>query len=520
MLAGNTSDQMAELANAVGSVVDEEIGKSVLRGVAASIEELEAQHEAGREPVTSLPQRFFDGEGDGVPLGPAAAVRLHLRAGDIESMIERIEDAITREESIDPGTWLAAGRFLSEMGRVTKARECLSRATGSQPQWDRAASAALERQGDHREAARAMIATATPTASAALRRIGALYLADGDEARAAEWLERAVEASPQDLTARASLLELASRAHQEDRVDAVWRGHQEVDLGKDGAVTWLVALARAMRRRGDTEAAHQAVDRALAAGASAELAPALLLFDLGREAQRDDWIDRALREVRRRSVELGKPSRAFVAAALLVARGAATDEDRLTYRCGRVDLASAPKATLPTGWADRWLVQLAVTLAPKSEVTFDPARGKDVDLEAGLLDALEATQAVFGIKGVRVVALFGEGPPVAVWDDPLRVGFEAQALFRFSPRSFRFALGRALAALVDPRLRPGLADGSVAAEGPSILLDRAGLLVAQDPVVALEAVGPSTPRGRKLTAFALSDELYGLSTRLGLGVSR
>lgn len=514
LLAGKTTDQMADLAKAVGSNQNEEDGRPpVAAGNGSSIGETEGRQEA-REPAREL---LLDTEGDGVPLGPAAAVRLHLSAGDVESLVERIDDAIERGERIDPGTWLAAGRFLSEMGRVTKARECLSRATGARPGWDRAASAALERQGDHREAARAMVATEIPTRSAALRRIGALYLADGDDSQAAEWLERAVDASPADPKARAALLEVASRTHDEERVDRIRQGAGDVDPTAEGAVEWFLALAQAMRRRGDTEAALDAVDRALeAAAASADLAPALLLFDLGREAHRDDWIDRALREVRSRAIELGDSARAFVSAALLVARGTASEDDRLTYRCMRVDLTSAPKGPLPTGWADRWLVQLAVTLTPKVEVTFDASRARDVDLEAGLLDALEAAQAVFGIRNVRVAVLSGDGPPVAVWDDPPRVGFDDQTLFRSSPRSFRFALGRALAALVDPRLRAGLADGSVAAEGSSILLDRAGLLVAQDPVVALEVIGPRTPRGRRLTAFALSDELFGLSARLGL----
>jgi hypothetical protein len=227
------------------------------------------------------------------------------------------------------------------------------------------------------------------------------------------------------------------------------------------------------------------------------------------------WIDRALAEIRIRALGWGERSRAFVAAGLLVARGAASDEDRMTYEGLRVDLSTAPRATLPAGWADRWLVHVDASAA---EVTFDEKRARSVDLEPGLLDALEAGEGVFGVSDVRVVGLFGEGPPAAVWDEPARVGFAHHELMRWMPKTFRFEVGRVLAALTEPRLRSGLVDAQLTAEGTVVLLDRAGLVVAQDPVPVLEAVGAKTPRGRALTAFAVSDELCGLWARIGLGV--
>jgi tetratricopeptide (TPR) repeat protein len=449
-----------------------------------------------------------DTQGDGLPLGPREAVQLHLGAGDTSSLIERIQDAIDRDEEIDRATWLRAGRFLSAMGRVSEARQCLLRATGERASWDRAAAEALAAQGDHREAARALLATEEPTTAADLRWLGELYFTDGDEKEAVRWLERAREVDPKNATIAVRLLELSVRANQNDRVEEL--------LSAPGFDTpaWHLAAARALRRKGDPARAHEAVKRALASD-PVLLEPAVLLFDLGRERSEDAWIDRALAEIRARALVRGERSRAFVAAGLLVARGAASDEDRLTYEGLRIDLSPAPRATLPQGWADRWLVHVDVSAA---DVSFDEKRARPVDLEPGLLDALEAAEGVFGVSDVRVVALVDEGPPTAVWDDPPHVGFANHELVRWLPKTFRFEVGRALAALTEPRLRGGLVDAQLTAEGTVVLLDRAGLVVAQDPVPVLEAIGAKTPRGRALTAFAVSDELYGLWSRIGLGV--
>ncbi len=495
ILAGNTSDQVHQIADAVGALVDERARGSLLsRRI---------------DPIEPNVPPLEDTVGDGVPLGPAEAVQLHLSAGDVESLVERIQDAVDREEEIDRATWLRAGRFLGAIGRAVEARQCLLHAIGERTVWDRAAARALAAQGDHREAARALAATEAPTEAEDLAWIGERYLADGDDAEATRWFERAQSAEPSNAVVAARLLELSSRAHKDERVEALLSAHASFV-----SPVWHLAVARAQRRKGRAPEAKEAVERALATDASL-LEPAMLLFDLGREQAEDGWIDRALAEIRIRALERGERSRAFVAAGLLVARGAASEDDRLTYEALRIDLSSAPRATLPAGWADGWLIQVEGSAA---EVTFDEKRSRAVDLEPGLLDALEAAEGVCGVADVRVVALWGEGPPAAVWDDPARIGFQQQELVRWLPKAFRFEVGRALAALTEPRLRGGLVDAQLTAEGTVVLLDRAGLLVAQDPVQVLESIGVKTPRGRALTAFAVSDELFGLWARIGLGV--
>jgi tetratricopeptide (TPR) repeat protein len=501
---------------------------SILESVAATMEGVEHAHAAASSPIelTASPPMLSDTRGDGLPLTPAEALRLHELAGDPSSLVERIEVAIRRNEPIDRSTWLEAGRFLSEMGLVKAARTCLVRATGERAQWDLEAAEVLERQGDHREAARAILATSEPTAPHVLARIGELFLRDGDDARAVDWFGRALVAlaetsngsrlgarAPSVATLAGHLLELASRANQSDRVEALLEDHRGID-----AIDWHLAAARALRRKGESERARARVERALAADPSA-LEPALLLFDLGREAQSEPWIDRALSEIRRRSLELSESTRAFVAAALLVARGAANEAERLAYAVSRIDLFDVPKTRLPAGWADRWLVQLDLA-GERADARFDPSRAVPFELEAGLLDVLEGGEAIFGVSGVRVMALRGDGPPLAVWDDPPRVAFLEQDLARWLPKTFRFELGRALAALVEPRLRSGLVESTLAGDGTILLLDRAGLILAQDPVPVLETIGPRTPRGRALTAFAVADEIYSLWGRLGLGCMR
>jgi hypothetical protein len=99
-----------------------------------------------------------------------------------------------------------------------------------------------------------------------------------------------------------------------------------------------------------------------------------------------------------------------------------------------------------------------------------------------------------------------------------------------TPAEVRFLVGRAVAALLDARLvaahRAEWANAGAEAGPPSVLhvelavLDRAGLLLAGDPAVALRHTGAQTLRGRALTEFALSDEIFERWGELGLGLGR
>jgi len=253
---------------------------------------------------------------------------------------------------------------------------------------------------------------------------------------------------------------------------------------------WLTALGEAKKRLGDSGGAHDALALALVSDPLL-VDPAESLIALGRDANRTEWIDDGLRELRTRALVRGARSRAFLASALLVARGSAHEEDRATYESLRVALPSVPRAPID---ARALISELSGTgtgtgTGTGSEGEAAPV-SRDVRFESVVLreviDVLESSLA---------------GAPVLV--SSLGIGEELAK--RELKKSIFFDVARRYLAAQAPA-----SSGSV--------LDRAALVVAQDPLVALENVGIATSRGDDLIAFAASAELARLWRVHGLGL--
>jgi hypothetical protein len=290
---------------------------------------------------------------------------------------------------------------------------------------------------------------------------------------------------------------------------------------KDRSCAWLTALGVAKDAVGDVTGARDALHLALIAD-RVDLAPAEALFDLARKAARSDWIDEALREIRARAMEQHAHSRAYLAAALLVARGVHHEEDRLTYEALRVGFRTRPRAPIAKIWLTKWLEE-----APKDDHAEKErvALGDPIPIEGPLKDALDTAQRAFGFERLEVRRLVGEGRYGATLDPTPAIAIADGVLETRFLKGLRFDLARAVTALVDPRLLsalrlPDLGDGPEGLVPFVHLLDRAGLLLSGDAAIALETVGAKTARGKALTAFCASRAPVDLWAEIGLGVAK
>jgi tetratricopeptide (TPR) repeat protein len=160
--------------------------------------------------------------------------------------------------------------------------------------------------------------------------VGRLFARAGASWVAERWFEQALHMRPNDLRTAHDLLHLhTSRGDAEAVARLATEWVLSPSSGRDGA-EWLTSIALARISFGDLEGAAADLQAALRVDPIGDRAAAALL-ELGISADRWDWIDDALRQIRNRAAEAGDGRRAFEAAACLVAVGEPTDADRIAF---------------------------------------------------------------------------------------------------------------------------------------------------------------------------------------------
>jgi tetratricopeptide (TPR) repeat protein len=410
---------------------------------------------------------------------------------------------LEQNAEIDAKVWIDAGTLARALGRLEDAERCLSRAVevAVSDEQKRAARRALGEvhiaAAAYRDAALILIPTLEAEKregrerALELQRIGALFKKDGDLFMAAGWLDDALNEDPSCAEAAIALVEIY--AAREDRV-AVAELSAKVEraqLAMAQRAGWLTALGEAKRTLGDRSGAHDSFALALVSDPLL-IAPAESLIALGREASNNEWIDDGLRELRARALARGSRSRGFLAASLLVARGSAREDDRATYESLRVALPSRPRAPID---ARVLLAELFGSAMPGVDANEPAPIARDVRYESTVLreviDALESSLA---------------GAPVAV----SALGLAEDLAKRELKKTIFFDVARRY-------LAAQTAAGEPLANAENVL-DRAALVILQDPLIALETVGIASSRGDDLIAFAASPELARLWSVHGLGL--
>lgn len=395
------------------------------------------------------------------------------------------------------------------------------------------------------EAFEAAIACAAEPAlgAKAARRAAELAEAAQEPRRAARFARQAAELAPGP---EASLLlaRLSTRAGDPDSAQQAWRevlaaepGHLEATAallaraaedgareeaqrlmaaakpeGHDGPARcrWGVSLAQAHGQLDAFEAAQAALSQALEDDPVA-LQPAESLVALGVRAGEAAWIDHGLKELRTRAFEAGQLERAFLAAAMRVARGSADPAEEAQYRALRARRIPHPRRPLPEGWIGRWLGIQQGEVGDGGPELSEPSA---TAVSGALTRRAASLASYFGAPAPEVAVAPGSTKLWAAADGrPARLELSAEAT------QLSFELGRGLAALVEPSLRSGL-DPTIGDPGTRTILDRAGLLAVWDPREALAAVGPHSARGLRLIAFSASQGMLGLSAEAGLGLPR
>lgn len=451
----------------------------------------------------------------------AAAIRAACQSGDVPAAVRMLKRA-----QLSPATTYALWREIAELAEVLGqdelARLAYGRAEQRAPlpserhraQAGRARVA--QRLGAKREAAEAL----SNVASA--RRVAEAQLAARDLVSARTTFSRALDQDPSDVQAAGQLVRLHAEDGNRRTVDHLADLMAAQPMNDDRRAVWLTELATALGRLGDADAARRDFVRAMRLDV-ANVDAATGLVSLGSRFDQPEWVDEGLSSLRARWAARGEWMRAFVASALLVARGRDVAPDRLTYESLRCHLAVQPQAALPKQWVGLWLG--LVGDGPRSHVSSRPERDegprskgpspvvRSWTPDQSLGEIVSTIQALFRAPEPQ----WGEddGPGVRIAPGPVVVVGRGVPRWR---RRWRFEVGRALAALVEPRLGAGLASTDGPATIEQQVVDRAGLIAVVDPAIALSAVGAHSPRGHKLVPFAISDALVTIWRGVGLGL--
>jgi hypothetical protein len=416
-------------------------------------------------------------------IDPVEEIRAALRLGELDDALGKLAARVIDGEDADAKIWIDAGNLARAFGRIEDAERCFLRADAG-----RALAEIYIAQGALREAASALITKVDAARSALdLARIGQLFLKDGDLFLAAGWLDDALNEDPACADAAIGLVGIFAAREDRTAVAELAARVERAQLAMAQRARWLTALGEAKRTLGDRSGARDSLALALVSDPLL-IDPAESLIALGREANQAEWIDDGLRELRTRALARGSRSRGFLASALLVARGAAHEDDRATYESLRLALPSKPRAPID---ARALLAALSSPLTPAAAEPADPAPiARDVRFESAALreviDTLEASLA---------------GAPVAV----SALGLGEELAKKELKKSIFFDVARRYLAAQGP-------------SSPGNVLDRAVLVILQDPLIALETVGIGTSRAEDLIAFAASPELPRLWSQHGLGL--
>jgi tetratricopeptide (TPR) repeat protein len=478
------------------------------------------------KPIPSAPEL--------APLSPpktaCAAIVAALRASALGHALDLLAASVVAgDPTVPPALWLRAAELAVARDRPVEAESCLQRllelsgADGDLEAKARRMLADVNVKLGAPELAAAALAPLVERAgderARLLLEIGRLRRDAGDLEGAKSMFEEARALGSARLEASIDLLRVLSA--QKDaagisRLDSEMEGR-----AKERSAPWLSALGEAKGAAGDVQGARDALLLALSAE-RIDLRPAEALFDLAHRSGRSDWIDEALRELRARATETNELSRAFLIAAVLVARGAHHEQDRMTYESLRGAFRTRPRAPLARGWIETWLSQTHESSAALPAVSL----GERIAIEGAIREALDTAQRAFGIERIEVMRLTGAtGRCVAIAAPSYAIAIADGLLEARMLKGLRFDLARAVAALVDPRLLPAVDVQNGADVPESIMpfvqiLDRAGLLLSGDAAIALETVGPKTARGEALTAFAASRTPVDLWAEIGLGVAK
>lgn len=389
-----------------------------------------------------------------------------------------------------------------------------------------------ERTGAKREAARALADVAEA------RVVAQAHLAARDVMSARAAFGRALDQDPSDVEAASALARLHAEDGNRRTVDQLGDSMASHPMSDDRRAVWLTELAMALHRLGDHSAARRDFVKAMRLDV-ANTRAAEGLVTLGADAKEPSWMDEGLSSLRARWAARGDWMRAYVAAAVLVGRRRASAADRLTYESLRTRFNVHPQSALPPGWVGRWL---GLVLDAQSSSSPPPMNGRPWRPTPELDDVVSTLQALF--RAPEPEWYEDDGPSIRIGTRPILVVGRSVPRWR---RRWRFEVGRALAALVEPRLAAGLSAGYGTAVGrapagprgadlgaatgfaelssddrpPSLealVVDRAGLVAAGDPAIALAAVGPDSPRGWGLVPFAISDTLVAMWRSVGMGL--
>ena len=424
-------------------------------------------------------------------------------------------EALDRSEDPRAATlWLETGDWARFVGALGEARVCYTRAAEQDPATASLALRALAEvaaeEGAPQKMARALAAAweiearavTEPAARArAMAEIGFAHLRARQLDEARRWLEQAVTAFAGRGDARTALVRLAGE-DRDARALERWVASAPPELSD--APAWWQARAEAWEACGQPEAAAERYERTLRLDPEAWEA-AEGLARLGLAEAHEPWRRAGLDELTRRAAASSQPLVAFLASAVQTAY-APEAVAASHYRPARVRLGAPRTRAADAGWVAAWL-----GCPPGAEAAVAP-EPSDASSETD-----EGMQALL----TEVAALFGLTPPILhfgeAWAaEPGRL-IVPRADWPSTARARRFWLGRGCLAILDAGARPALTDE---ARMPDQVrrLDRAGLLAAVDPAVALAEIGPTTVRGRALARFALSSEYRTPLIRLGVAL--
>ena len=457
--------------------------------------------------------------GVGSPTGPPSidvvfdagphAIRGAWERGDLSSAVRMLESA-DLPPPVAHALWREVAELADVLGQDELARIAfIEAAERAHDAGDRDAALAgrarvAERTGAKREAAEALVG------SASARIAGRAHLMARDVTSARSAFGRALDQDPTDVDAAAELVRLYAEDGNHRAVDQLADAMASHPMSDDRRAVWLTELASALHRFGDHAGARRDFVKAIRLDV-ANIPAAKGLVALAADAEEPAWMDEGLSSLRARWAAQGDWNRAFVAAAVLVGRDRATAADRLTYESQRARFVVTPQASLPPGWVGRWLGLVSVSGRPAGAVA---SGGRPWQPESGLAEVVGAVQALFRAPEPHWFEDDGQG--IRVGAGPVLVVGRTVPRWR---RRWRFEVGRALSALVEPKLAGGL-EGTAGPPSPEQqVVDRAGLVAAGDPAVALAAIGAHEPRGWRLVPFAISDALISMWRSVGMGIA-
>ncbi len=481
--------ERSQMREAVSTLFSEEPQQTFVPPPGLEEPEPTARTEAARitpEPESSL-----------IPLDPDTITRLHIRAGDLQSLEEHLLEVIEREDALSARSWLQAGRFFRNHQCLAESRFCYRKALAltEQPSLYRRAADGLAECNDCAGAARALIISmhTHDGARVSAQEIGLLFVEGGENQLGRWWLNEAMARRPSPRV-QAALITLG------EPVEAPILAHES-----------QIAFGRDRLEQGDFSAARDAFARALKQDED-DLSAAQLLYQTGRKAGRLAWMEEGLLEWVQRSYEHRDLPSAFVGAAVLSAISPAHPKARLIYERLRVTVELEPSGEL--GHLLPSTVGRALSAPPLGVAP------EEVQLEPALADALVEVAARFGCAATPVVKRLPSGGP-RFWVDPEQweIGVRASILRRLMPATARFHFGRAIAALMVPALAPAITLSEARSPEERLAvsaLDRAGLAAISDPMVGLQEVDPRSGRGAMLADWAVSEGFVSLFRGAGV----